>query len=254
MKLQNLLEKIGLNPLESRIYLELVELGATSASQMAKSLNIPRSTARSALDQLSSKNLVNKIFVNRTQIYSPENINNLEKHLKNKIEEEQSNLVELKKHLPILEALWCQRSYVPQVRFFEGIDGIIEAFNFSLHSGAKEILSITSYRFFDNKKMKKNDDNYYIPLRIKKGIKIRILTNNTPGAKESISGAKGKLREHRILTQEFPIPGNIHIHGDYVTLYSGHDGEYSAVIIKSKIFSDTLKTLFEFSWVNALQP
>jgi len=248
MNIQETLEAIGFNHHESKIYLLLLELGTSSASRIAKNTKTPRSTIRSILDKLCERGVVSKVFKGNVQQYSCEPVRKLTKLVESNIEKEKGALTQLNDVLPLLNSLWGKQSYVPKVKFFEGEKGIIEAFNHSLYVDAKEILFMTSFRFFDTPLLKKNDMEFYVPMRVKKQIPLRVIARK---CKQSVQFKKqgGKeLREMKFSPKKFCPPGNVHIYGDFVVFFSGHDREYMAVLIESAVIADTMRVLFEFMW------
>jgi len=61
---EKILEEIGLEHIEAKIYLALVELGETTAGDIAKKTNLQRSTTYLYLEKLIKLGLVSYIFRN----------------------------------------------------------------------------------------------------------------------------------------------------------------------------------------------
>lgn len=248
MNIQKTLETIGFNHHESKIYLLLLELGTSTASHLSQKCHKPRSTIRSILDKLCEKGAVSKILQGNVQHYSCEPPSKLIRLVEANIEKEKTALLDIKEITPLLNSLWCKKKHVPKVKFFEGEKGILEAFNHSLYVNAKEILCLTSFRFFETPLLKKNDLEFYIPTRIKKKIPLRTIAEKSETSIEFQNKATNELRKIKFSPKEFTPPGNIHIYGNYVVFFSGHDQEYMAVLIESKVIADTVRILFEFMW------
>ncbi len=248
--LQPLLEDIGFNHHESAIYLQLLQAGEQSAWQVAGQTHIPRSTVRGVLDKLCERGIVRKLYKRNTQYYRCEDPTSLIKHLQSRITEDQQNIGCIEETLPQLHALLRQDSVIPKVKYFEGAKGVIEAFNHSLFvEGIEEILFFTSYSFIRNAVILKNDNEFYIPLRIKKGIRMRVLV----GKRKDLDPRKkyndpAELRERRYIPEQFALSGNIHIYGNFVVYFSASEAEYMAVLVESAMMADTMRTLFEFMW------
>jgi hypothetical protein len=135
------------------------------------------------------------------------------------------------------------------VQVFEGADQVIEAFNHSLFTeGIKEILFVTSYHFLRDPVVRKNDINFYIPRRVKKGIKMRVLVGRADDADKPIRDDKDELRERRQLTNTVALPGNFHVYGNYVVYFSAGAHEYLAVLIESPMMAETMRSLFNVMW------
>jgi len=167
--LQPLIEDIGFNHHESTVYLQLLQGGEQPASHIARHTRIPRSTVRGVLDKLCERGVIRKLYKRNTQYYRCEDPVALIKHLQSRIADDRQNIERIEKTMPQLHALLRKDSVIPKVKYFEGAKGVIEAFNHSLFvEGIEEILFFTSYSFIRNTVILKNDDDFYIPLRIKK--------------------------------------------------------------------------------------
>ncbi|TSD00069.1 MAG: Uncharacterized protein Greene101449_355 [Candidatus Peregrinibacteria bacterium Greene1014_49] len=248
--LQPLLEDIGLNHHESTVYLQLLQAGEQPASMVSRQTHIPRSTVRGALDKLCERGIVRKLYKRNTQYYRCEDPAALVRHLQSRITDDQLNIKRVTATLPQLKALLRKDSVIPKVKYFEGAKGVIEAFNHSLFADdIEEILFFTSYSFIRNSFILKNDDDFYIPLRIKKGIRMRVLV----GKRKDLDPRKKyndptELRERRYIPERFTLPGNIHIYGNFVVYFSADATEHMAVLIESAMMADTMRALFEFMW------
>lgn len=248
--LQHLLEDIGLSHYESTIYLQLLEAGEQPASVIARRTNIPRSTARGTLDKLTERGVARKLYKRNTQYYRCEDPSALLRHLQDRLSDDHRSTERIEATLPQLRALLRRDSVIPKVTYFEGPKGVIEAFNHSLFvEGISEILFFTSYSFIRDAVILKNDDEFYIPLRVKKGIRMRVLV----GKRKDLDPRKKyndpkELRERRYLPERFAMPGNIHIYGNFVVYFSAGGSEYMAVLVESAMMADTMRALFNFMW------
>ncbi len=248
--LQSLLEDIGLNHHESTVYLQILQGGEQPASVVARQTNLPRSTVRGVLDKLCERGIVRKLYKRNTQYYRCEDPTSLIGHLHSRIAEDRQHIERVEETLPQLNALFRKDNVIPKVKYFEGSKGVIEAFNHSLFvEDIDEILFFTSYSFIRNSVILNNDDNFYIPLRIKKGIRMRVLV----GKRKDLDPRKKyndptELRERRYIPERFTLPGNIHVYGNFVVYFSAGDTEYMAVLVESAMMAETMRALFEFMW------
>lgn len=248
-QLQPLLEKIGLNPHESRIYLYLIDKGELPASAISKSMKIPRSTVRGSLDKLCEQGVLKKLFKRNTQYYHCKPPEVLVELLEKKIQKTNETLNEVKQSIPMFSALYQNKAVVPKVQLFEGVDQVIEAFNKTLYTeGVEEILVLTSFGFLKHPKLREHDDNFYIPMRVKKGIRLKSLSGHTDIQEKCGRGDGGELRECRYFPDEYRFPGTFYIFGDFVLYFTVNEGEYIAIIIESKLMSQTMKSVYEFMW------
>lgn len=246
--IQSLLEQIGLNHHESGVYSALLQSGEQPASGLARQLKMPRSTVRNSLDKLCERGIVQKVYKRNTQYYRCKSPESLQIYIQKRIERSQENLLSIQKVLPMLTAMHEQSDAVPKVQFFEGPDGVIEAFNHSLYQDIDELLFFTSYQFLHSDVIKKNDDEFYIPLRIKKGIHLRVLAGDSKEAYIASGTSKQELRQRRTIPKKYEVPGNIHIYGNFVAYFSVSETECMAILIESTMMANTMRALFAFMW------
>ena len=247
--LQSLLEQIGLNHHESTVYLHLLESGEKPASVVARSVKIPRSTVRNVLDKLCERGIVQKLYKRNTQHYSCKPPASLTDYLRHTMESAKQSIEDITKAMPVLSALHGKRAVVPKVRVFEGPRQVIEAFNRSLYEeGVQELLIFTSYEFLKNPLIRKNDDDFFIKMRVKKGIRARVLVGRTDQSIKMTGNDPKELRKRRFSPQKYQLPGNLHVYGNSVMYFSASKSEYLAILTESKMMADTMRTLFEFMW------
>lgn len=247
--LQPLLESIGFNHHESGIYLHLLGKPGLAASVIARELRLPRSTVRGTLDHLCAINVVTKVYRKNTQFYSCKSPEMLERYLEKKVSATTAQLARIQRAVPLFSALHNHPDIVPKVQVFEGAEQVIEAFNHSLYvDGIEEILFMTSYRFLRDPIIKKNDFEFYIPRRVKKGIRMRVLVGQADNDDIPKRNDKRELRERRELASRHVLLGNLHIYGNFVVYFSAGDQEYLAVLVESAIMADTIRSLFNAMW------
>ena len=245
---RHFLEQMGFTPHESRVYLDLLNLGETSASKLAAQLGLARTTTRNTLDRLYEEGLLNRIYRRNTQFYNCKPPSALVDLLKTREDLASKQLKKANQLLPNFMALYQSNAVVPKVRVFEGEKQVIEAFNHSLYAEVGEILFFTSYKFLQSQAIQKNDDEFYIPERIKKGIELRVLVGKTENASKMCKVNPSELRERRFIPDKFVLPGNIHVYGDFVVYFSTQNSETMAVLVESRIMAETMRTLFECIW------
>jgi sugar-specific transcriptional regulator TrmB len=246
--LQVLLERIGLNHHESMVYTTLLTHGQKPASAIAQLSGTPRSTIRSILDTLCDMGIVDKIYRGNAQYYSCLPSGALVRSIEQDVAEKKRHADAVREMAPFLDGLRNTENQLPLVRYFEGEKGIIEAFNHSLISGAREILFITSYDFFQTKRIRDYDMKDYLPSRIRRGIHMRVLSERNTETSYWHKRSKNELREHRFMPKDAKLPGNFFIYDRFVLYFSANKGEYIAVLTESGVMAATMRTLFECLW------
>lgn len=244
-----LLEKMGLNHYESRLYLHLLELGETPASVISKQMHLPRSTVRGTLDHLCERGIVAKIYRRNTQYYQCKPPEALVELMESAIRQSRDIMSELHTQIPFLHTLYVRKTVLPKVQYFEGLSQVLEAFNKTLYEeGITEILVLTSYNFLTDPVFRKHDDEFYIPLRVKKGIRLRSIVGNSPLQDKTAKVEPDELRERRFFPKKYSFPGTFYIFGDSVLYFSAGKKEYMAVIIESADMAETMRSLHNFMW------
>lgn len=252
--LQPILERIGLNHHESRVYLTLLSHGRKPASVVARISGAPRNTIRSILDKLCRMGLVDKIYRGNTQHYGCLPPDAIERYVGHTIAERQRQLDEVRIAMPAFNAARNADSVMPTVRYFEGPSGVIEAMRHSLVTEPREILFISAYNFFQDREVKQYDVHEYLPERLRRGIRMRVLSEENPETLHWHGRAKQELREHRFLTKDRKLPGNFFLYDRFVLYFAANQGEYIATLTESFLQADTLRTLFEALWVTGQKP
>ncbi len=250
-ELQPVLEQIGLNHHESQVYLALLMHGRKPASSVARLSGAPRGTVRSILDKLTKLGLVDKIYHGNTQHYACLPPDALERFVEQDIAIRTRKLSLIRDAIPALKAMRNAEAVMPAVRYFEGEAGVIEALRHSLITEPKEILFVSSYDFFKNERVGSYDANEYLPSRIRRGIRMRVLSEQNVEAEYWDKRAAKELREHRFVAKGLKLPGNFFIYDRFVLYFAANQGEYIASLTESALMAATLKTMFEALWATA---
>lgn len=124
---KNILEKLGFNPDESRIYLCLIELGPSSISDIVRKVGLHRPTVYKSLPNLIGRGLVSVMPKGKYKQYVPESPEKLEKIL---TELEDDFNVEIH----ALQESFAAHGRKPIVTFAEGDKAIKDLFSDVIHS------------------------------------------------------------------------------------------------------------------------
>ncbi len=247
------LKRIGLSENEAKVYLALLDLGNSTAQQIAQKAGVNRATTYVQLESLMKMGLVTsfeKASVRKNgaektffRAEDPE-------HLKKIIEKEKSAAEDREKHLekilPGLASLFLEAGERPRVRFFDGVEGLKTIQDEFLKTHEKEILSITStddiLRMFP-----KHLTEEYTPRRVKMGIKSKVIYTSSRGAFLKESDAT-MLRESKLVPREqFPVPAEISVSGDIVAISVTKEKPFG-IILESKEIAISMKTIFNLAW------
>lgn len=240
MKIENILEKFGFSPNESKIYLASLEMGVASAQDIAKKAGLKRTTTYSVLTYLVNRGVVGKTIIkNKTRFVAepPEKLLNL-------VSEIQSNITKV---LPQLEAIYNKNEIKPKITFFEGESAIHNAYEDTLKEKPKEILEWNTNIFFE----RFPKDYNYIEKRTKLGIKARRIAG-----KGSLWDTRHKFLDEKELAQTAVVPKELFDPQVEVNIYNNkiafmNYSENMSVIIESKAIADAMRQAYELSWQGA---
>ncbi len=249
-KQKNELEKsllsLGLSEKESAVYLALLELGRAKVSEISRKAGMNRTTGYDILDALVSKGLVRISGKEPKQEYATESPDKLLLLLNTELEEKQKNIQKAKELVPQLKSMQKMQDR-PQVKFYEGKDGLKQVYEDTLTS--TEI--IRAYATVED--MHAALGSYfpaYYKRRTGKGIAIRTIMPNTPSSVERASHDKEEARESALIPAEkFTFHPEINIYNNKVMIASWR--EKLGIIIESAEIADAMKKIFELAWAEA---
>jgi HTH-type transcriptional regulator, sugar sensing transcriptional regulator len=256
----NQLRKAGLNEKASKVYLTILEFGGGYPSAISKKAGLQRSTTYDLLQKLSEEGLVSEIEKKDKKYYQINDPDKLLKFAKNRIEKEEEKLKNVKKILPELEGLMFLSGNKPKVKFYQGLDGVMdvysdhvnvtETYEMVAYSNAAGFMKLIPEDF--KKKYYKKKQKFEIVTR---GIvpdtqldkKYNKLTYKRHGIKEKY------LPKIRFVSKEiFPYEGEITMYGDNrISLINFKNNSYVGVIIEDVDLHNMMRMICELAWVGA---
>lgn len=242
------LKNIGLSDNEANVYLAMLELGPATAIDISRKSGVNRPTTYAQIESLKKKGLISTQMKGKKQLFIVESPVRLEFLLDSEIKNVEQKREELSKVLPDLEKLYLSTGSRPQVRFFEGKEGLRIMQDIFLKSGEKEVLGISSMDSVVKVFPRVQED--YSPERVKRGIKSRLIYSYSGGAILKDSDEK-LLRETRFISSnKMPFSGDITIYGNSVAI-TAFEGKVSGVLIDHPEIAKSFKQFFEFMWAMA---
>lgn len=242
--LETNLAKFGLSTKEARVYVTLLQLGASPVSEIAKRAGIKRSTTYVLLESLGSRGLVGVTDQSSVRLYNPASPERLVHFIEDTARRYNQMIGAAKSLLPELKSIYAGAGPKPKVQFFEGSEGIETAYEDTLSS------SETIRAFASIESMHKVLPHYfpdYYRRRAEKNIHIRAIFPDTPEARERILHNKDEKREAFLVPQDkYAFSPEINIYDNKIVFMSLI--EKFALIIESRELADALKKTFELSW------
>ena len=239
--MDKLLAQLGFNDKEIKVYLTLLELGMVPAVNIAKKVELPKSTVLFLLDRLVAQGYVEKTQRSNTQYFFTDPEMLLEAKKKALTAESEA----LDKVVPLLSEMKNPYSSKPRVTFFEGVGGCKKMYRKMLDSG-DEILEFGIHKDLEDRFGADFMDTF-IADRVERGLSLRAISSPN-----SVDTALSKLdpqhlREQRFLSADQDTYSSIAIYEGKVMLLNLRQDMFG-ILIESAEISQTLKTIFEALW------
>jgi len=245
-QLAGLLSNIGFSDREINVYLALFGLGKGTVSQIARKANINRTTGYDILDHLVRKGLVSISGKEPKQEYVVESPERLRKLLEEQLQSNTVFIAETDALLPQLRSMYGKGAR-PQVRFYEGKEGLQEVYEDTLTSRE----TIRAYANVDD--MHKALPGYfsqYYARRAGKGISIRAIIPSNPAGEERAGKDAEERRESAIVpSDKYYFSPEINIYDNKVMVASWR--EKLGIIIESAEIAEAMKQIFELAWAES---
>lgn len=255
LKIKQTLTLLGLSAMEITIYLDLLRLGNSPASLIARRLKINRSTCRYTLENLAKKRFIFQESRNGTYFFTaedPEKILLLIQNEQQIIDEKENAVSQI---IGDLKDLKNPHVHIPKVRFFEGVDGLIKMYEDVLED-EKTIHGYLHYNELEfHPEFNKFVQEKYIPRRIKTKNKSFMIFNNIESDKNYTKKDPDMNRVTMLVPQkDYPFKTCFHIYGNKIAFYSHLNDQYpSGVIIEHQVIKDDHFNLFKMAWNLARQ-
>ncbi len=237
-KLLTILKDFGLSENEARVYLANLELGTATIQAVAKKSGVKRTTIYTLLDGLKRYGLISEVNKENKTLLVAEDPIHVERLMKERQEQLQSAL-------PELRSLYNSLAEKPRVRFYEGRSGIRQVYQDTL-AESKEISCFVGW----HSAVEAIPDivEKYIKERVKKGIWVRALADRTKESKHYQEKGQAELRELYFLPEgSLPFNTEVNIYGNKVAILS-FKGEYFGIIIESEEIAKTWRMVFDIIW------
>jgi len=237
------LQDAGLNETEAKIYLAALELGQTTVSRIARKSGIKRTTVYLSLENLMKKGLMSSVKIDGKAHYFAEDPRNLERLM----EERKQRIARL---VPQLLAFTNLIDKKPQIRYFDGTEGMKEVIKDALSYPGQEVLTFFSESYLENF----GDEFFaeiYRPERLKRKISTRAILPDNEEMRNLAQDDEKVLRRTKLIDSNlFKIKFEMMIYGnERVNIVSFK--ENFALIIDSPEINESFKSIFETIWALA---
>lgn len=239
MDIRLALEEYGLTNKEIDVYVALLPLGNINLQELAKRIDLPRSTIYNTLNYLANKGLVSKIIVEKTSFFQAAEPKKILEKLKEKEEL-------IKKALPELENLKKLIKNSSNAEIYQGQKGLstILADIFKIK---QQLYYFGSYSL--SVETLKHQPDHFRTVRLERKIPAQIVID--PCNEEIFHKREYKaITKMRFLSSLKDFPCVIFIYGDKVAIYTVK-GDLIGIIIKNEQIAQAMKMIFDVYWAQA---
>jgi sugar-specific transcriptional regulator TrmB len=239
MHIKSVIEQLGYSSQEAAVYLAALELGGSTATDIAAKARLPRTTVNLIITALSKKGLMNAYIQRKRKIWAAENPERLMITLK---EREAA----LKLVLPELQSLRHDTGVKPTVRAYAGVEEIRQIMNDILES-KHHISAILSWDEWKALLGEHYMDDF-IESRYRQYLRIRILTPKSKAAAELKARDGEELRTTQFLPSSLEINNCNFIYANKVAIISLNKKRPVGILIEDQDIHHTMEVMFESLW------
>jgi sugar-specific transcriptional regulator TrmB len=239
MHLRAVIQQLGYSPHEIAVYLAALELGASTATEIAAKAKLPRTTVNVIIKTLQKKGLMNAFVTRKRQIWAAENPEKL------LIALEESRAA-LKIILPELQSLRHDTGVKPTVRTYGGAEEIKQIMNDILDAKHHVSAILMLDDWLDLMGKTYLDD--FIETRERHYLRIRLLA---PKTKTAIALKEKDAKEMRItqfLPESVSVKNANFIYANKVAIISLNKKRPVGILIEDQDIHDTMEVMFESMW------
>lgn len=230
---------LGINEQEALVYLALLELGEANIQDISKKSGVKRTSIYNFLQKMKERGFIIQTGKHKGKSYMAVNPKQL-------VDIGKSRLLELESMVPDLSALYQESINKPKIAYFEGIDGIKDAYTDMLK--AKQ--PVVSFEDIDylKKMLPQNYYSYLPPERAKRGILLRTISKDSSEARAFSKDDKKLLRQTKFIKTNKPLKTEINLYGNKALMISFREDRPFATLIEDKDIVETLRTTWNELW------
>jgi HTH-type transcriptional regulator, sugar sensing transcriptional regulator len=242
------LTQLGLSEKEAKVYLAVLELGASTVIAIAQKAGINRPTAYVQVESLMKKGLMSSLERGNRKYFLAEPPDRLQELVRNnqaKVDDQNNRLKEI---MPELEGLFNTTLERPKVRFYEGKDGVFNMIADVLKDAkTEEILNFysgdPSDSFFTEEQRAEIEE-----ARKRRGIRSKSIYTRQSGPYDD--PPPPSVEERYVPPEKFPFSGAIDIFDSKIVSHT-MNGKIIGVIIENKAMAEMMRSLFKLAWESA---
>lgn len=245
---ETLLLQAGLTEGEIKVYLALLDLGESKTGPIIKKSRISSSKVYDILNKLIEKGLVSSVTKENIKYFNSADPKRILDYVRAKEKILAEKRGELEKIIPQLALRKQVNENAPYATVFEGIKGIKTAYTQMLNELKKgEEIQVLGARGGTPLEMYQAFFREWHNLRVKKGIKAKMMFNLEARETYDRDREANALTEVKYLPEEASSPGTINMYEDYI-LISILTENPVLIKIQNKIMTNSFKEYFRILW------
>lgn len=228
-----ILEQIGLQKDEVKVYLILIKLGSITATKIASETNLYRTNVYRLLDSLIARGLVGYVLKNNVKYFSATSPKKL-------LEDHKKKQEELEALVPELEKITKSEHEDLKVRVFKGKEGLIAVLKHILREKKDYVVLGEEGKF-------QEVFPYFIEQFLRDIVKLNIHEKVLSKESQKNKILLTKNSRIRYISDKYFSPTMTVVFGDYVAIFVWEE-PYYATLIKSKPMAQSYRSYFEGLW------
>lgn len=245
--IKTVLIDIGLSQNEAAILISLFRNNSMKVSDLAYESALNRTTIYGVLKTLSKRGLVSSFTRYGIVEYKAIDPSLLLNYIDRQKEELNNKKKKIENLLPEIKKLHTLNNVLPAVNFFEGIEGVKQAYEDTLKNNQEKKTYVFSGPDAVFKELGKEYVNYYVNKRKELNITCYQIAGTTNTSKAVQNLDKKSLRITKLIPKEFAFDTEIIAYDNRVAFISLSHNKLVAMIITDEAISNTIKKLFSFT-------
>lgn len=239
MDMEDKLAKIGITGKLFKLYLAAVELGEAPVQEVAARAGLARTTAYDVLERLEREELIRiEERQGRRYVVAEDPVGMLQR-----LELRRQVIGDL---MPQIRSLYNRAKGKPQIRFYEGEEGVRTVLWDTLNCQSGVLRGILSMgELIETPGLEEMDA--YIAERVQRGITLRVLRSRSKDTERIWPSTAQDLRELRYAPEAAVLGVTQYVYDDKVAIISSKRENYG-LVIESEDFARLQSVLFETLW------
>lgn len=239
----------GLSPEQAKIYLFLLENGMAPAKGISSKIRVGRPLTYKILEQLIALGLVEKREdVGKVTFFRPRHPKRLKELADKRKTELEQSASGFHTVFGLLVSQFNALQDKPNIKFFEGEEGIKHAYEDILETG-KDIMIITS-PIHEGRQEVLHLIREQVKKQAEQNIRTRAITPHHEGGITALpieEDEKHLITRKKVPAEKLNIPAQIIVYGDKVAITNFRESIIT-VLVESKYIAETFRLMFEYMW------